>query len=320
MWPYLLGLYPLASTKEERATIDQQGSDAYHRALAEWKEVERIQKIIAERERVRRATKGIVVPPPRMAQGGHQVDRVATSVPPSRPVSLPKADPSSSPAHSRSSSPSLYSISPSTPDKKLRVPSSTDPSLNEDVKLNHSQVQTDLTDRLQEDNTQPVPCDSGIANGSNGLQKVPDDLQANSINIDSDSVDGTVASSLSKVQNGLTDGPSEDSESVNGAELTVILEAVAREEEVLSGPPTVPESHLAASGDGKDGRVDGEGQEGEEGGEGKEEGEKGEGGERGSDPIDNGGGEECLDSKGQDFAEELFKIDKDIPRCDRNYW
>ena len=33
-----------------------------------------------------------------------------------------------------------------------------------------------------------------------------------------------------------------------------------------------------------------------------------------------GEGEGELDEKGQLFAEELIKIDKDIPRCDRDYW
>lgn len=38
--------------------------------------------------------------------------------------------------------------------------------------------------------------------------------------------------------------------------------------------------------------------------------------------IDEGEGEgvEELDEKGQLFADELVKIDKDIPRCDRDYW
>ena len=40
----------------------------------------------------------------------------------------------------------------------------------------------------------------------------------------------------------------------------------------------------------------------EEDGEGKEEGEM------------------ELDEKGRQFADELVKIDKDIPRCDRDYW
>ena len=33
-----------------------------------------------------------------------------------------------------------------------------------------------------------------------------------------------------------------------------------------------------------------------------------------------GEGETELDGKGRMFADELFKIDKDIPRCDRDYW
>ena len=296
VWPYLLGLYPVTSTKRERATIDQRGSDAYHQALAEWKEVDRIQSIITERERVKRLSKRMVVPAPMMAPGGHQVNGVATEVLPSEPVPITTTDPSSSPVRSHSSSPSLYSISPSsTPERgrRLRVPSFTEPSLNEDAELNHSQMQTDLADQLQEHNTHTVPYASGIAIG-------PDDLQTNSIYFNSDSVDGAVSSSLGKVQNGPTHGPSEDrGESVNdvgGAELTILLEATAREEVLFSEPPTVPESQLVANGGG-------------------------EGGDRESDPVDDGfGEEEFLDSKGQAFAEELFKIDKDIPRCDRDYW
>ena len=62
-----------------------------------------------------------------------------------------------------------------------------------------------------------------------------------------------------------------------------------------------------------EGKEEGEG-EGEEEGEGEGEG-AGEGEGKGE-----GEGEMELDEKGKRFADELVKIDKDIPRCDRDYW
>ena len=105
---------------------------------------------------------------------------------------------------------------------------------------------------------------------------------------DSDLVDGTTAPSPLKLsmQSELTDvRPSEDSEVGNGvgsAELAVIMETIAQVEE-----------------------------------EEREKRERAEGREKGADSD---ASEELLDGTGQVFAEELFKIDKDIPRCDRDYW
>ena len=46
MWPYLLGVYPVKSTKEERAAILREHTDQYEHILGEWQRVEHTKKEI----------------------------------------------------------------------------------------------------------------------------------------------------------------------------------------------------------------------------------------------------------------------------------
>ena len=56
MWPCLLGLYPPDSSEEERVIIDQQCSAAYSRVLTSWKQVEQIHIKMKERAKDRSAS------------------------------------------------------------------------------------------------------------------------------------------------------------------------------------------------------------------------------------------------------------------------
>ena len=306
----------MESTEEEKAAIDQKYSDSYHQILAEWKEIDRIKRIIEKREHAKRVARNGSIPTSDSAEG-HQASRGATSVQQSEPVSFPKTKPFSSSARprsvspgSRTSSPSLYSISPNNSpvdhDKELEAPTSThNPTLHNGA---DSQTQPEISKELQED---VVPHESELGGQvqeetvtsesvDNQEQSNVDKLKTNPA--DSDIVDGTTASSPlsevtdvrasgdSEVENGVR--PSGDSEVENGvgsAELAVVMEAIAQVEEVEEEERE-------------------ERERGEERGEGREKG------------TDSDASEELLDSTGQIFAEELFKIDKDIPRCDRDYW
>ena len=295
----------MESTEEEKAAIDQQYSESYYQILAEWKEIDRIKKIIEKREHAKRVAESGNTPTSDSAEG-HQVSRDATSVQQSGLVSIPETKPFSSSARphsvspgSRTSSPSLYSITPDNSsvdqDKELQAPTSTpNPSLHNGA---DSQTQPEISEELQEH----VPHEpelggqvqedaSESVNDQVGGQSNLDKLKTNPA--DSDLVDGTTASSPLKweVQSESTDvRPSGDSEVENGvgsAELAVVMETIAQVEEEERE----------------------ERERGEERGEGREKG------------ADSDASEELLDSTGQIFAEELFKIDKDIPRCDRDYW
>ena len=48
MWPYLLGLYPVKSTQEERVEILKMYTEKYNRSLSEWQKVEATKKEIEE--------------------------------------------------------------------------------------------------------------------------------------------------------------------------------------------------------------------------------------------------------------------------------
>lgn len=300
VWPYLLGLYPVESTEEEKAAIDQKYSDSYHQILAEWKEIDRIKTIIEKREHAKRVARNGSILTSDSAEG-HQASRDATSVQQSEPVSFPKTKPFSSSARprsvspgSRTSSPSLYSISPNNSpvdhDKELEAPTPThNPTLHNGA---DSQTQPEISKELQED---VVPHESGgqvqeetvtSESVNNQEQSNVDKLKTNPA--DSDLVDGTTASSpLSEVTDVRPSGDSEVENGVSRAELAVVMEAIAQVEEEEERE---------------------ERERGEERGEGREKG------------TDSDASEELLDSTGQIFAEELFKIDKDIPRCDRDYW
>ena len=289
----------MESTEEEKAAIDQKYSNSYYQLLAEWKEIDRIKKIIEKREHAKRVARNGSILTSDLAEG-HQASREGTSVQKSEPVSFPKTKPFSSSARphsvspgSRTSSPSLYSISPNNSsvdhDKELEVPTST---LHNGA---DTQTQPEISKELQED---VVPHESELGGqvqeetvtSKSQEQSNLDKLKTNPA--DSDLVDGTTASSPLKrsLQSEATDvRPSGDSEVENGvssAELAVVMEAIAQVEEEERE----------------------ERERGEERGEGREKG------------TDSDASEELLDSTGQIFAEELFKIDKDIPRCDRDYW
>ena len=292
----------MESTEEEKAAIDQKYSDSYHQILAEWKEIDRIKTIIEKREHAKRVARNGSIPTSDSAEG-HQASRDATSVQQSEPVSFPKTKPFSSSARprsvspgSRTSSPSLYSISPNNSpvdhDKELEAPTSThNPTLHNGA---DSQTQPEISKELQED---VVPHESELGGQvqeetvtsesvDNQEQSNVDKLKTNPA--DSDLVDGTTASSpLSEVTDVRPSGDSEVENGVSRAELAVVMEAIAQVEEEEERE---------------------ERERGEERGEGREKG------------TDSDASEELLDSTGQIFAEELFKIDKDIPRCDRDYW
>ena len=314
----------MESTEEEKAAIDQQYAESYYQILAEWKEVDRIKKIIEKKEHAKRVTESGSILTSDSAES-RQESRDATSVKQTEPVFIPKTKPLTSSARphnfspgSRTSSPSLYSISPDNSsadqDQELQTPTPTstpnslhngaaqpeiskelqehmvphEPELGgqaQDKELQEHMVphEPELSGQAQENTTPSVTVSVNDQGGGQGnLDK------GNTNQADSDLVDGTTASSplKSSVQSELTDvRPSEASEVGNGvgsAELAVIMETIVQVEE-----------------------------------EEREERERGEGREKGADSD---ASEELLDSTGQVFAEELFKIDKDIPRCDRDYW
>ena len=304
VWPYLLGLYPVESTEEEKAAIDQQYFDSYYQLLAEWKEIDRIKKIIEEREHAKRVARNGSIPTSDLAEE-HQASRDVTSAQQSEPVSIPETKPLSSSARPRSvspgsriSSPSLYSISPDNSsvdqDKELEAPTSTpNPTLHNGA---DPQTQPKISEKLQEDvvphEPEQVQEDTVASESVNGQEDGRSNLDKLKTDPADSDVDGTTASSPLKwsVQSESTDvRPSGDSEVENGvgtAELAVVMETIAQVEE-----------------------------------EEEEEREKRERGEEGREGgTDSDASEELLDSTGQIFAEELFKIDKDIPRCDRDYW
>lgn len=54
MWPWLLGLYPITSSDEENESIRAQLHESYHKEMTEWKKVEKIHlRILAAEERER---------------------------------------------------------------------------------------------------------------------------------------------------------------------------------------------------------------------------------------------------------------------------
>ena len=291
----------MESTEEEKAAIDQQYAESYYQILAEWKEVDRIKKIIEKKEHAKRVTESGSILTSDSAES-RQESRDATSVKQTEPVFIPKTKPLTSSARphsfspgSRTSSPSLYSISPDNSsadqDQESQTPTPTStpnslhngaaqPEISKELQEHMVPHEPELGGQAQENTTPSVTVSVNDQEGGQGnLDK------GNTNPSDSDLVDGTTPLK-SSVQSELTDvRPSEASEVGNGvgsAELAVIMETIVQVEE-----------------------------------EEREERERGEGREKGADSD---ASEELLDSTGQVFAEESFKIDKDIPRCDRDYW
>ena len=129
---------------------------------------------------------------------------------------------------------------------------------------------------------------NGVMNGCHGDDSVSDDVDSTPMEWNGDS-------------NGLV--PSQGEES-GGSKSTLLATT-----DVVDG---AMEGREEEEGEGE---MEGEG-EGEMEGEGEREIE-GEGEREMEGEME---GEMELDEKGRLFAEELIKIDKDIPRCDRDYW
>ena len=129
---------------------------------------------------------------------------------------------------------------------------------------------------------------NGVMNGCHGDDSVSDDVDSTPMEWNGDS-------------NGLV--PSQGGES-GGSKSTLLATT-----DVVDG---AMEGREEEEGEGE---MEGEG-EGEMEGEGEREIE----GEGEREMEGEGEGEMELDEKGRLFAEELIKIDKDIPRCDRDYW
>ena len=131
----------MESTEEEKAAIDQQYFDSYYQLLAEWKEIDRIKKIIEEREHAKRVARNGSILTSDLAEE-HQASRDVTSAQQSEPVSIPETKPLSSSA--RPHSVSLTPHTPLAPSSHLLPPSltptsptTTSPTTNSHYNLSH---------------------------------------------------------------------------------------------------------------------------------------------------------------------------------------
>lgn len=257
IWPWLLGLFPLSSSEEDREVIMTQSSEHYHECLAAWKKVEiihlrNLEK--AEKERAEKMRKLYAVSQKSQSNGTVEAlsnDRVGEGE---------EMDDGASPSkEGASNGVAENGVIDAHDGRDSPAPAPED---QQDIDLRTSSPETPTLTNLP--TSSPVtPSPTSPCSPLHISQNCTADMHDTSL----DSCSG-----------GINGCHSDESVTVNGSVSQV-------------------ESNEERDGDG----VGGEGDRREEGGELEED-------------------EEQLDEIGRHFSDELLKIDKDIPRCDRDYW